>query len=73
MSECIRQAFSCGEVRQRISPEQSAQIRVLSGMANNLNQLARRANSFGYHDAYRANITLLNHIDELLKSVSNDS
>lgn len=44
-AEYARTALSRSVVRQRLTAEQMTLLRQLAGMANNLNQLARKANS----------------------------
>ena len=50
-AEYARTALSRSVVRQRLTAEQMTLLRQLAGMANNLNQLARKANSAGYVQA----------------------
>ena len=59
-----------GYVKEPITKEQTAYIRDLSGMANNLTQLAREAHT--YHMAYVENRVriLADRIDELLIKIS---
>lgn len=47
-SEFIRTCLKKGYVKERLSSEVIGYIRDVSGMANNLNQLARQANAQGY-------------------------
>ena len=47
-SEYLRECFRKGYVRQRLTAEHSDYIRKLCGMANNLNQLAKKANEAGF-------------------------
>ena len=44
----MRECFRNGHVKERLSEEHAGYIRQLCGMANNLNQLARKANAGGY-------------------------
>ena len=46
-TEFLRQLITNAEVKSRIKPEEMQLIRTVSGMANNLNQIAHRLNSFG--------------------------
>ena len=46
-TEFLRQLITKAEVKARINPEDMQLIRTVSGMANNLNQIAHRLNSFG--------------------------
>lgn len=50
-SEYMRECFRNGYVRERLTREHSAYIRQLCGMANNLNQLAHKANAGGFAEA----------------------
>jgi hypothetical protein len=47
-TELARRAIIGCQIRQRLTAEQMDCIRKLSGMGNNLNQIARRANAEGY-------------------------
>ncbi|WP_289187972.1 MobC family plasmid mobilization relaxosome protein [Bacteroides acidifaciens] len=47
-SEYIRECFRNGYVKERLSEEHAGYMRQLCGMANNLNQLARKANTGGF-------------------------
>ncbi len=51
--EMIRELVRNGEVRQTIPPELIRAARTLDGMANNLNQLARLANTYKSLDGIR--------------------
>ena len=46
-TEFLRQLIINTEVKSRIKPEEMQLIRTVSGMANNLNQIAHRLNAFG--------------------------
>ncbi len=46
--EILRELLEKGEVRERINKEHVTLIRQLVGESTNLNQLARKANTFGY-------------------------
>ena len=46
-TEFLRKLIINAEVKSRIKPEEMQLIRTVSGMANNLNQIAHRLNSFG--------------------------
>ena len=45
-TEFLRQLITKAEVKARIKPEEMQLIRTVLGMANNLNQIAHRLNSF---------------------------
>ena len=49
MSEFVRQVLDKGNVIEGLTVEQADFIRKLCGMANNLNQLAHRANAEGFY------------------------
>lgn len=49
-SEYMRECFRNGHVKERLSKEHTGHVRLLCGMANNLNQLARKANAGGYSE-----------------------
>ena len=46
-TEFLRLLITNAEVKSRIKPEEMQLIRTVSGMANNLNQIAHRLNAFG--------------------------
>ncbi len=58
LAEFSRLAVTGCRIRPRITVEQAGWLRTLSGMAGNLNQLARQANRGGYGDLCAANIQL---------------
>ncbi len=49
-SEFVRGCITEGGVKERLSKEHGDLIRKLCGMANNLNQLARKANAGGFSE-----------------------
>ena len=71
-SECIRQLIRRGCVKQRLTPELHDYVRKLSGMANNLNQIARKANAAGYSDTRLEYLHLAGKIDNLLNQIRHD-
>ena len=48
-TEFLRRLIAKAEVKARIKPEEMQLIRTISGMANNLNQIAHRLNAFGIY------------------------
>jgi hypothetical protein len=70
LSEYTRLAIRKSEIIQRLSPEQMGYIRQLSGMANNINQIARRANAAGYTDVHRDCQTKIAAMDNLINRIS---
>ena len=66
LSEFIRNSIMNTLVVQRLTPEMHSEIRKLSGMANNLNQIARKANAVGSDHVRTEYLFLANKIDRLL-------
>jgi hypothetical protein len=69
MSEYVRQCLKSSTVKQRLTPEINDYIRKLCGMANNLNQIARKANAQGYTNARSEYLHLANEIDKLINLI----
>ena len=46
--EFLRRCMRDGQVKERLTPEHTGYVRQLCGMANNLNQLAHKANTAGF-------------------------
>ena len=67
LSEYARQAIKKSEVKQRLLPEHLGHIRQLSGMANNINQIARKANAAGYAEARKEWVNRIDVLDNILK------
>jgi hypothetical protein len=70
-STWIRQAAKAARIAPRWTPEQMQVLRVLAGMANNLNQLAKQANSGNLLFIARKCDSLLGEIDDTLKCLNN--
>lgn len=68
-SEFIRGCIAEGDVKERLSKEHCDLIRKLCGMANNLNQLARKANAEGYASVFIPCRTLMIEIDNLVNRI----
>ena len=68
-SEFIRGSIMNTSVVQRLTPEIHAEIRKLSGMANNLNQIARKANALGYDHIRSEYLFLAGKIDRILNKM----
>lgn len=66
ISEFVRSSIKKSSVVQRLTPEMHDEIRKLTGMANNLNQIARKANALGYDHVRTEYLFLANKIDRLL-------
>lgn len=69
-TEYARTALTRSVVRQRLTTEQMTLLRQLAGMANNLNQLARKANSTGYVQAAAECTALIEKIDPLIDQIN---
>jgi hypothetical protein len=69
LSEFVRNSIMKTSVVQRLTPEMNNEIRKLSGMANNLNQIAKKANALGYDHARTEYLFLANKIDRLLNKI----
>ena len=72
LPEFARLAVINGQVRSRLTTEEVGHIRQLSGMANNLNQLARQANKCGYEEIRTLNIGLAGEIFNIMKRMRDD-
>ena len=70
LSEYVRQVIRKSEVKQRLSPEHLEYIRQLSGMANNINQFARKANAAGYAEVHRENRDMIDRLDSIVKQIT---
>ena len=66
-TEFLRQLITKAEVKARIKPEEMQLIRTVSGMANNLNQIAHRLNAFGIYALNKDLNALKVLIHELIK------
>ncbi|MDR2084879.1 MAG: MobC family plasmid mobilization relaxosome protein [Bacteroidales bacterium] len=71
-SEFIRQCLLGSVILPRLTPELNDYIRKLSGMGNNLNQIARKANAEGYSNARNECLLLLKQIDKIIGLIEND-
>lgn len=69
LSDFVRDCLKKGYVRERLSVEQVGYIRQLSGIANNLNQLARRANRENYSSVDSECRLLSEQIDKVLNDL----
>ena len=68
-SEFVRKILDKGNVIERLTVEQAGFIRKLCGMANNLNQLAHRANAEGFQVIAPFHKTIIDKIDEILNLI----
>ena len=72
ISEWFRKAAVKGKVLVRMSPEDIKVLRVLAGMANNLNQLTKLAHQQGLLSVQRKCRELLSALDDTLKYLNRD-
>ena len=72
-SEIIRDLLNCGYVKERIKREHIDLIRKLAGEANNLNQIARQANTFGYSAVANQVEQISSEITRIIKQLKDDS
>ena len=73
VTEAARQAITCCQIRQRLTPEQMDCIRKLSGMGNNLNQITRKVNAEGYTNVRSEYLYLAEQIDKTITFLENGS
>jgi hypothetical protein len=71
-SEYVRQCIAGSKIYPRLTPEMNDYIRKLSGMGNNLNQIARRANTEGYTNARSEYHYLADKIDKVIELIKDD-
>ena len=67
--EFLRSCMRDGQVKERLTPEHMGYIRQLCGMANNLNQLAHKANAVGFATARMECRVLVARIEEALNLI----
>ena len=72
ISEYVRQAIISTEVTPRLNKPDADSIRNLAGEANNLNQLAHRANAGGFALVAVELVKLKNRIIEIINQLSDD-
>ena len=69
---CHQTAMDC-QIAQRISPELVAAIRDLSGIANNVNQIAHQMHIHGLEAVSQHCITIITEISRIIAQIKNDS
>ena len=72
ISEYVRQAVVSAEVIPRLNRQDADTIRKLAGEANNINQLAHRANAGGFAMVAVELVKLTNRIVEIINHLSDD-
>lgn len=68
-SEFMRQCMRNGQVKERLTSEHMDYVRKLCGMANNLNQLAHKANAAGFVTVKMECRVLVARVEELLNLI----
>lgn len=71
-SDLVRQCIAGSKICPRLTPELNDYIRKLSGMGNNLNQIARRANAEGYINVRSEYLYLADKIDNIIEMIEDD-
>lgn len=71
-SEYIRQCIQASIVKQRLTPELVNYIRQLSGMANNINQIAHKANAAGYPVVHKHCLYMNERLDNIISKIEDD-
>ena len=69
---CHQAAMDC-QVSQRISPELVSAIRDLSGIANNVNQIAHQMHIHGLEAVNQHCVTIITEISRIIAQIKNDS
>ena len=73
VSQLARSALQNCTIKEQLSATHLRLITQLTGMANNLNQIAKRANQAGYLAAKSESETLAKSIDRIIKSIEYES
>lgn len=69
INDYVRCSIRNSEIRQRLTPELNRYIRELSGMANNMNQLAKKANQAGFATVSFECSVIMEMIDDTIKRI----
>ncbi|WP_072546320.1 MobC family plasmid mobilization relaxosome protein, partial [Mediterranea massiliensis] len=72
VSEYVRQAVVAAQVTPRLNRQDADTLRKLAGEANNINQLAHRANTGGFALVAVELVKLKNKIVEIISHLSDD-
>ena len=68
---CHQAAMGC-EVNQRISPEMASAIRDLSGIANNVNQIAHQMHTYGLEAVKQQCFSIISEVNRIITQVKNN-
>ncbi|MFT0467069.1 MULTISPECIES: MobC family plasmid mobilization relaxosome protein [Bacteroides] len=69
---CHQAAMDC-QVCQRISPEMASAIRDLSGIANNVNQMAHQMHTYGLESVKQQCFSIISEVSRIITQVKNNS
>ena len=69
---CHQAAMGC-KVGQRISPELVSAIRDLSGIANNVNQIAHQMNIYGLEAVKQQCFSVISEVSRIINQIKNTS
>ena len=72
VNDYVRSCIKRSIIIQRLNPETNELIRKLAGMANNTNQIAKKANQAGYDSIRDEYLFLAEEIDKLLSYIKYD-
>lgn len=72
ISRYIREMLLKGKIVPRMKPEDAKVLRLLANEANNINQLAHKANAEGYGQMGKINAFLALKINDIIKQLSDD-
>ena len=71
-SVVLRELLMKGDVKERINKDHIQLIRQLAGESTNLNQLARKETTFGFHDIARKGEELVENFRKIIKRIKYD-
>ena len=69
---CHQAAMDC-QVCQRISPEMASAIRDLSGIANNVNQIAHQMHTYGLEAVKQQCSSIISEVSRIITQVKNNN
>ena len=68
---CHQAAMDC-QVCQRISPKMASAIRDLSGIANNVNQIAHQMHTYGLEAVKQQCFSIISEVNRIITQVKNN-
>lgn len=72
ISRYMREALLKGKVVQRMTTEDARVLRLLASEANNINQLAHKANAEGYGQMVKINAFFAVKLNDIIEQLSDD-